>query len=460
MTLLIVFAFVAGLATVVSPCVLPVLPVVLSTSVGGGRLRPLGVVLGLAVSFTAATLAAAGAVQALALPAAWLRTVAIVALGVFGLSMLLPAWERAIERLLSPLARFAGGVGGRGTLRVRSGGLRNGFGGGLLLGAGLGLVWAPCVGPIMASVIALAVQAGVSVEGAAITLAYALGAGVPMLAIGYGARSVADGARSLRPRAQAMRRVFGGLTVLACLALLFGLESRLANLVPAEWSDALTVFERQEAVQKEITTLETGNQAASLPPAPEAIRPAQSAATPAPTSAPEVAAPTPTTVTPPAPKEPALALKDLGPAPELTGLAGWINSEPLTLSDLRGKVVIVDFWTFGCYNCRNTTPHVRALYDKYKSEGLEILGIHTPEFAYERVPENVRQATRDQGVTWPVALDPDFKTWRAYNNRYWPAFYFIDASGHVRHTHFGEGNYEYNEKVVQQLLAEARTASR
>ena len=126
---------------------------------------------------------------------------------------------------------------------------------------------------------------------------------------------------------------------------------------------------------------------------------------------------------------------------------------------LRGKVIIIDFWTFECYNCVNTLPHVRDLYDKYHSQGLEIIGVHTPEFAVERVLANVQKATKDLGVTWPVVLDPEYKTWSAYNNGYWPAFYFIDAKGHIRYTHIGEGNYDYNEKVVQQLLSEAKAGS-
>jgi cytochrome c biogenesis protein CcdA/thiol-disulfide isomerase/thioredoxin len=451
--LLVFFAFLLGIATVVSPCVLPVLPMLLSTSVGSGRLRPLGVVLGLTASFTAATLIAATAVQALAVPVIWLRWVAVVALGLLGLTLLLPAWGRTVERLLSPLARVAGG-----------GQQRTGFGGGLLMGAGLGLLWAPCAGPVMGVVFTLGVTYGVSAATAGITLAYALGAAIPMLVIGYGARGLAARAKRLNPYAEGVRRAFGALTVLMALALLFGWEGRLQALVPTELYNNLTTFERQESVQKELDKLET--QAQNNPAGGDgsfANAPTERPALPAATAAPQATAtavpPTSTAIPATATAQPGLALKDLGPAPELTGITGWLNSEPLTLEGLRGKVVIVDFWTFGCYNCRNTRPHVRALYDRYRSQGLEIIGVHTPEFAHERVPENVREAAGEQGVTWPIALDPDFKTWRAFSNRYWPAFYFIDANGRLRHKHFGEGNYEYNEQVVQQLLAEARTAS-
>jgi thiol-disulfide isomerase/thioredoxin len=161
--------------------------------------------------------------------------------------------------------------------------------------------------------------------------------------------------------------------------------------------------------------------------------------------------------------QPAVALPDQGAAPELAGITGWFNTpgnEPLSLEGLRGKVVLIDFWTFGCYNCRNVRPYVRALYDKYHAEGLEIIGVHTPEFAYERVPESIEKAAAEQNVSWPIALDPDFKTWRAYRNGYWPALYFIDAKGHLRATYIGEGNYDKKELAVRQLLAEAKQDSR
>jgi cytochrome c biogenesis protein CcdA/thiol-disulfide isomerase/thioredoxin len=437
------FAFLSGLATVASPCVLPVLPVVLSTSVGAGRWRPLGVVIGLTGTFTVATLAGAAAAQVLALPTVWLRTVAIAALGLFGISMLLPSWGRALERWFSPLGRL-----------TNSSAQRHGFTGDLLMGAGLGLLWSPCVGPIMGSVLALAVSSGVSAQLAWITLAYAAGCGLPMLAIGYGARGILARVKSIGPRSGVVRQTFGALTLLACLALLFGYDTRIQSIVPTVWSNTLTAFERQENVQKELDKLEIKAQTESdLAAAQASTQQLTVTPQPEPTGTPTPVPPTSVAAAP------GLALSDLGPAPELVGLTDWINSEPLTLKSLRGKVVIVDFWTFGCYNCRNTRPYVRALYDKYHNQGLEILGIHTPEFAYEHALENVRGAAKEQGVTWPIALDPDYKTWRAFKNRYWPAFYFIDAQGHLRYTHFGEGNYEKNEQVVQQLLSEAGLTS-
>jgi cytochrome c biogenesis protein CcdA/thiol-disulfide isomerase/thioredoxin len=441
MVLLILITFLAGVVTVFSPCVLPVLPILLSTSTGGGRWRPLSIVMGFVAVFTIITLIFTAAAEALALPHQWLRVVAIVALGVFGLVLLVPALGRAFERLMSPLARLAG--------KNANG---NSLGGGLLLGAGLGFVWAPCVGPIMASVIVLTATQGISAESVALTIAYGLGAGVPMLGIAYGARGIVARARKLGPRSVLIQRAFGGLAVLACAALLFGWDARLQTFalrnLPPEWNTALISIEQSAAVDKELAAIEN-----------KSTLPAETMPTVQPAPEPTIAAPTPEPTVPPTP-EPLIALEDRGVAPELVGLTEWINSDPLTLQQLRGKVVIIDFWTFACYNCKNTMPYVRALYDKYHEQGLEILGIHAPEFAYEKVPANVRAAAKEQGVIWPVALDPDFKTWRAYSNRYWPAFYFIDANGHLRYSHFGEGNYEKNELVVQQLLSEAKTSAK
>ena len=444
MATLITVAFLAGMLTIASPCVLTVLPILLSTSIGGGKLRPVGIVVGFAVAFTAFTLAFAGALQALALPASWLRIGVIIALGIFGLSLLVPPLGRVWERLLAPLARVA-----------NSGTARSGFGGGLLIGSGLGLLWAPCAGPLMGFVIGLTAYAGLSPEGIAITLAYTLGAGVPMLLIAYGTRSFTARAKRLGRRTGVIQQTFGALTVLVAVALLFGLDTQIQSFaqrsLPPEWNSALTGLERQESVQTELDMLDgrTSVQASGALPTAATLLEAQASDIP-PTEMPPTIVPTP---------KPLVVLEDRGPAPEFTGLTDWFNSEPLTMEQLRGKVVIIDFWTFGCYNCRNTRPHVRALYDKYKDQGLEIIGIHAPEFAYEKVPANVRAAAKEQGVTWPVVLDQNFKTWGAYKNRYWPAFYFIDAKGHLRHHHFGEGNYEYNEKVVQQLLSEAKAAS-
>jgi len=148
------------------------------------------------------------------------------------------------------------------------------------------------------------------------------------------------------------------------------------------------------------------------------------------------------------------SLPDLGPAPELVGITDWVNTEPTTLADLRGRVVVVHFWTFGCINCVHVQPHVKGWHDRYGNEGLVILGVHTPELAFERDIDNVKAAIAEAGIVFPVAFDPEFRTWDAYRNRYWPAFYFVDKAGHVRHAHFGEGDYATSERVIESLLSE------
>lgn len=429
MELLILFAFLAGVVTIVSPCVLPVLPILLSTSTVGGRFRPVGIVLGLAVTFAVVTLAVTAAAQALAIPATWLRIASIVLLGFFGLTLLIPALGERVERFLSPLTRIA-----------NTNGKQSGFAGGLVIGAGLGFLWAPCVGPIMASVIGLTATAGLTPQAAGITLAYSLGAALPMLVLSYAGRGLASRARKLGPHTNRIKQAFGALTVAACLALFLGADTALQtytlNSLPSGYSSFLQSFERGSTVEAQLDKLQSDTEGTTA------------AAVPQPDTAPPTATP-----------EPAVPLQDLGLAPELTGITQWWNSDPLTLAGLRGKVVIIDFWTYGCYNCVNTQPYVRALYDKYHSQGLEIIGVHTPELSFEYVPENVAKGIVNQKVNWPVAFDPDYKTWRAFDNHYWPAFYFLDANGHIRYTHWGEGNYENNEKVVQQLLAEAKSVS-
>jgi cytochrome c biogenesis protein CcdA/thiol-disulfide isomerase/thioredoxin len=447
MLLLVVVSFLAGVLTVASPCVLPVLPMLLSTSAGGGRWRPLGIALGLAGSFTAATLLVVAAAGALAVPVIWLRTLSIMLLGLYGLSLMLPRLGHAFERLLSPLARMPRGSGVQ----------PSGFGGGLVIGSGLGLLWAPCVGPIVGSVIGLTATFGLSWQAGALTFAYALGATLPMLVVAYGTRNVVRKMRRMAPHSAGPRVVLGGLTVLAALAIFFGIDARLQDLtrqgLPPEYSALLQGVEKGAKVDSELRGLDANFSSREGMPA-MAVVPTGAPTSPVPTRTPQ---PVPTST-----PQPVLAMPDQGAAPELAGITGWFNTpgnEPLSLEGLRGKVVLIDFWTFGCYNCRNVRPYLRDLYDKYHAEGLEIIGVHTPEFAYERVPENIEKAAAEQHVNWPIALDPDFKTWRAYQNGYWPALYFNDAKGHLRATYIGEGNYDKKELMVQQLLAEAQQGS-
>jgi cytochrome c biogenesis protein CcdA/thiol-disulfide isomerase/thioredoxin len=363
---LILVAFVAGLVTVLSPCILPMIPLVLATGAGGSKWRPLGVVAGLILSFTMFTLTLTVLVQVLGIPGDALRWLAVGVLAVFGVSLLVPAFGARLAPGFGPLARF-GARGGTGLV------------GDLLLGATLGLVWAPCVGPIMASVIVLAATQHVTALTAAITLTYALGAGIPLLAIAYGGRALAIRLRTALGRAGGrVQQAMGGLLLVTCVLLAteqdLRLEAFVGSFLPADWTANLTAIEQQPGIADGLTTL----------PAATGAAPDVQAAAPA--------LPTATTAPPPAP---GLNLPDMGLAPELIGTGRWYNSAPTSLAALRGKVVIIDFWTFECYNCNNTLPYIKAWYDKYASQGLVILGVHTPEFAAERDADNVGNAIQE-----------------------------------------------------------------
>ena len=468
MALLLLFAFVAGLLTILAPCTLPVVPLVVGAGTGGGARRPLGIVIGLALTFTIATIVLASALAAIGVSTAGLRVLAVIALGVVGLSLAWPAFGQRLEGLLSPLAgiglRFGAGQASAAADRP------SGFRSGLALGAAIGLVWAPCVGPLMAGVIAVAATRGPSVETVAIALAYSAGAAIPLLAIGrWGRGLIARFGPAVR--GDGLRRGFGALTLAAAVAIGLGLDTPIQNAItavlPAGWSAALYSVEQQPAVQQEIAALNDGpaNGTALGPTAGNTTSPGNATGPGGATSTSRPADPNEAAAGLPAPIAADLpatvALGDYGPAPELAGITTWLNSDPLSLAGLRGRVVLVHFWTFGCFNCRNVQPFVKGWYDRYAPAGLEVLSVHTPELSFEKDIANVRKAVVDQGVRYPVAFDPDYRTWNAYGNSYWPASYFVDRAGRIRFVHFGEGAYPDQERVIRELLAEpAPTASR
>jgi cytochrome c biogenesis protein CcdA/thiol-disulfide isomerase/thioredoxin len=395
MLLLLGVAFVAGIVTAVSPCVLPVLPIVLASGATGGPRRPFAVVAGLVVSFTVFSLTAAALLSALRLPDDFLRNLAIAVVVLVGLGLV---WPRLGDLLGRPFYALA---------RRRP----SDTGGGFVLGLSLGLLFTPCAGPVIAAVATVAATQSLSVEAFLITLAYGLGAGVVLLGVAFAARR----GMSLSParaHAPAIRRALGAAILAVAVLMIYGVDKRLQTRVP-EYTRALQALEESAAAQGELEELVGG---------------------------------------------PGLAdesrLDDFGPAPEFQAIESWINSGPLSMAGLRGKVVLIDFWTYSCINCLRTLPHVKAWDEAYRDDGLVIVGVHTPEFAFEREPENVRRAVRDHGIAYPVALDPEYGTWQAWLNRYWPAKYFVDRRGHVRYAHFGEGDYEESEEIIRQLLAE------
>ncbi|MDA8425436.1 MAG: cytochrome c biogenesis protein DipZ [Treponema sp.] len=432
MAVLLVFAFVSGVITILSPCILPVLPIVLSGSVGGGKARPLGIISGFVVSFTVFTLTLSALVQALNIPPDALRYVAVVLIGLFGLVMVIPPLGRAFEAAASRLA----GLGSRGGMKASA---RTGFGPGLLIGLSLGLIWTPCVGPIMASVISLALTQRVDGGSVLITLAYTLGTSIPMFAVMMGGRALLAKVPALVKRSASIQRGFGVLMLLVAAAVGFGWDRRFQAAVLAafpNYGSGLTAIETTAPVRTALQA-RSSRRVGGLGSAAGAAMAASGVFAGASQSS------------------EGGVLADLGVAPRLVADGQWFNSPPLTMAALRGKVVLVDFWTYSCVNCVRTIPYLKAWYKAYAQDGFVIIGVHSPEFTFEKVAANVRAAIRDLGVTWPVVQDNDYKEWNAYANNYWPAHYFIDAKGRVRYVHYGEGEYDLSEKVIRELLAEA-----
>jgi cytochrome c biogenesis protein CcdA/thiol-disulfide isomerase/thioredoxin len=395
MLLLLGVAFVAGVVTAISPCVLPVLPIVLAGGATGGARRPYAIVAGLVASFTVFTLSAAALLSALGLPDDLLRTLAIAVVVVVGVSLVWPPLGDLLGRPFHALARRRPGDAG----------------GGFLLGVSLGLLFTPCAGPVIGAVITVAATQSVTLDAVLITLAYGLGAGIVLLGVAIAARRGMS-LHALRTRAPLVRRALGVAILGVAVLMVIGVDKDLQTRVP-EYTRVLQGLEESAAAQGELEQL------VGTPGLAEEER-----------------------------------LDDFGPAPDFREIDLWLNSDPLTIDGLRGKVVLIDFWTYSCINCLRTLPHVRAWDEAYRDDGLVVVGVHTPEFAFERDAGNVRRAVRDLGVAYPVALDNSYGTWTAWSNRYWPAKYFVDRRGRLRYAHFGEGGYEESERVLRRLLAE------
>lgn len=413
MTLLALFAFLSGIVTILSPCILPVLPIILSGTVGG-KSKPIGIVTGFIVSFSLFTLALSALVQTLSISPEALRVAAVVIIVTFGITLMIPRLQLALEVLLAKVART------KGTTKS------SGFTGGLMTGFSLGLVWTPCVGPIMASVISLAVSRQVDGGAIVIVAAYSLGTAIPMFAIMAGGRKLLNRFPRITGKTKDIQRFFGAIMIVAGLSIGFGVDRKFQTFILEVFPNygvGLTSFEQGELVQKALDERqETGAMADGFDwsKAPKPGRPG-----------------------------------NFGTAPELIAGGPWINNgEPYTMESLTGKVVLLDFWTYSCINCVRTIPYLRSWYDTYKEHGLEIIGIHSPEFPFERNIGNVQRAVQELQIEWPVVLDNDFAQWNSYNNRYWPAHFIIDGSGEIRYFHFGEGSYDETEQVIRTLLEE------
>ncbi len=396
--LLYAIAFLAGIVTAISPCVYPVLPIIFAGGASGGRRRPYAIIAGLVVTFILSLLFVSWLLDRLGLSADFLRKVSIGLLLLFAATLVIPPLARAIER---PLLRFS---------RRPSGDL----GGGFLLGASLGLLFVPCGGPVLGFITTqTASLAGGKRVGLAV--AYALGAALPMLLLALGGQRAAGRIRTLSLQSPAARAVLGGVMALSALLIAFNVDKTLQTKI-GDYTPWLQKAERSCYTRKQL-----GQRCLASKPASN-------------------------------------ALKDYGPAPDFAGISAWINSKPETVSTLRGKVVLVDFWTYSCINCLRTLPHLKAWDTAYRKAGLRIVGVHTPEFAFEHVGSNVRKATRELGVRYAVAIDNQYKTWDAYQNGAWPTEYLVDRRGHIREIKEGEGNYDDTERTIRKLLGEPSQA--
>lgn len=379
MPTLLLAGLLAGIVTSVSPCVLPVLPVVLTA----GARRPWAVVGGLVTSFSLATLFGSLLLDALDLPTGLLRTAGIAALVLLGIGLLFP---RAGELLERPFARLRGRAAAEGR-------------GGFLTGLALGLVYVPCAGPVLATIAVVGATGHVGFGSLLLTAAFGVGSGIPLLVLALSGGALARRARFLRTHARSLRVATGAALVLVAAVTAFDLAAPLQRAVPDYTAAA------QQAVGTD-------------------------------------------------------QLDRLTHAPEFAGITTWLNTpggQPVSLKALRGKVVVVSFWTYSCINCQRALPHLEHWADTYRDAGLEVIGVHTPEFAFEHDPGNVADQAGALGVHYPVAVDNDYATWNAYGNHYWPAAYLIDATGQVRRTSNGEGGYAEFEQQIRTALTDAGT---
>ncbi|MGX7678999.1 cytochrome c biogenesis protein DipZ [Jatrophihabitans sp. DSM 45814] len=416
MITLVLIGLVGGLITGISPCVLPVLPVVFLT--GGvqerpadspaeqrrrGR-RPFLIVAGLAISFSVFTLLGTLVLSALPLPKDTIRWAGLVALVLLGIAMMFPAVQALLER---PFSR----IGQREVGKDH---------GGFVLGLALGAVYVPCAGPVLAAITVAGATGNIGVRTIALTVAFAVGAAIPLLIFALAGQHVADRVRAFRDRQRGVRIVAGLIVIALAVSLSFNVTDALQRTVP-DYTAGLNKALDGPAVAKQLGSTQSE-------PLQECVQ------------------------------EPLAALQDCGKAPAVSGVQQWLNTPddaPLSPASLSGKVVLVDFWAYSCINCQRAIPHVQAWYANYAADGLVVIGVHTPEYAFEHVAGNVAAGAKRLHITYPVALDNSYTIWNNFGNDSWPADYLIDASGEVRHASIGEGDYSGTESLIRQLLSAA-----
>jgi len=375
-------AFLEGFALIISPCILPILPIILAGSLDGSKKRPLGIIVGFILAFSLFTFFSRKIVQISGLDLSIVRDVSYILLVLFGVVMLSTYLTEKFARLTQRLANTGPHVS-------------NGddFFSGVIFGGLVGLIWTPCAGPILAAVIVQTVLQKTTLGGFLVVLAFGIGAAIPMLFIMLFGRNIMTKFSFFRNHAMLLRKLLGVIIIASVAYMIYGggVSTSLAQ------SDV-----RQNSLIDGL------------------IEPYQS--------------------------------------PQITGISTWINSPPIDLAQLKGKVVLIDFWTYSCINCLRTLPYIKDWYQKYHDKGFEIIGVHTPEFDFEKDPTNVKNAVKKLGIDYPVALDNQFGTWQNFNNRYWPAHYLIDKNGLVVYQHFGEGDYDVTENNIRFLLGLNKSA--
>lgn len=379
----IVLGFLEGFALILSPCILPILPIILSGSLEGSRKRPYGIILGFVLTFALFTFFARSLVLYTGIHLEILRYVSYGLLILLGVIMLSTYLTDKFTLIFSRLSTV-------GSSFDSTANHSDGFVSGIILGGLVGIIWTPCAGPILAAVIVQTVLQKTTFNSFLVILFFGIGAGVPMLLIALFGRRLMAKFAFFKTHALLFRKILGAIIIASVLAMIYGEGLPSASATPVTASSDQTL------------QLLNG-------------------------------------VTP-------------YPAPKIAGISGWINSKPLTLDELKGKVVLIDFWTYSCINCIRTLPYLKDWYQKYHDQGLVIIGVHTPEFEFEKNFNNIKSAVEKFGILYPVASDDHFVTWQNFHNQYWPAHYLIDKNGDVVYEHFGEGDYDVTENNIRYLL--------
>lgn len=424
MVLLLLFTFISGLVTLLAPCIWPILPIVLSSSASGGKKKALGVTIGISFGFSLITLSISYLVSTIPFDPDLLRLFSVGVLLFMGATLVVPKLKELFASVLNRLLTKFG-------KKIDPDNKSDSFFQGVFTGFVLGAVWSPCAGPILATIATLGATRSVNTEIILVTITYAIGLSIPLFLFTVFGNWFFTKTRFISRHTAHIQEYFGIFIILAAIAIYTGydkiIQIKLLEFIPS-YSNLLYKLEGSSQVRQELRRIRGGEKSVPFSESGASDRVYLS------------------------------GLPILGKAPDFSGISTWLNTEiPLTISELKGKVVLVDFWTYSCVNCIRTLPFLKNWYEKYRDKGFVIVGIHTPEFEFEKKTENVKNAVDRFAIKYPVGEDNSYKTWDAYNNNFWPAKYLIDAEGNIRLFHFGEGSYQQIETAIQNLINEKGT---